>query len=107
MLGRSTAVQRFSHWLLEITGTLSRSLAASLTRRRIAASPKTIGTHCRAIAASAKRCKQTSGPTPAGSPIVTAIRGSGAMSLLIWLQGGGKKAGHMLQLLRRVKQLAA
>src|SRR5436853_32820 len=41
----------------------------------MAASPKTIGTHSLVIAASAKRRRQTSGPTPAGSPIVTAILG--------------------------------
>src|SRR5205809_7880008 len=45
----------------------------------MAASQKTIGTHSLASASSANKCRQTSGPTPAGSPIVTAIRGREAI----------------------------
>ena len=47
------------------------SAACSSTIR----SPKMIGTHCLARSLFCRRCRQISGPMPAGSPMVTAIFG--------------------------------
>lgn len=48
---------------------------ARATRLSTPASPNTTGVHSATTSGSASKRRHNSGPTPAGSPIVTAIRG--------------------------------
>lgn len=75
MVGSEIALGWFWNCSSEITEVGNGSFVAVATRWRIDKSPNRTGVHSRAICESARRWRQTSGPTPAGSPMVIAMRG--------------------------------